>query len=83
MYVKHEVWAFLHKSIHLSTMIGHPMTLRRQVDFGRLMMNIRAEEQKADLEKNTTEITVDVSHANNSKKKMGVKGAKGKVCFFS
>lgn len=61
------------------------MTLQRQVDFGRLMMNIRAEEQKADLEtrdleKNTTEIGW---HANNSKKKpMGVKVAKGKVCFF-
>lgn len=52
-------------------LIDLPMTLQRQVDFGRLMMNIRAEEQKADLEtrdleKNTTEIGW---YANNSKKK--------------
>ena len=71
-------WVFLHKSIWLAP----PMTLRRQVDFGRLMMNIRAEEQKADLqtrdlEENTTEIGW---HAKNSTKKtMGVKGAKGKT----
>ena len=62
------------------------MTLQRQVDFGRLMMNIRAEEQKADLEtrdleKNTTEIGW---YANNSQQKLiGVKGAKGKGMFFS